>query len=99
MQVRDMSIEERKLLHGIIWMGKDFTEFRRALVILFSSLGMTIPKIAEKVRFDEQVVHDVINHFNDVGLECIKDGSDGLLPAQFGRMNRTMHNWINLNNS
>jgi transposase len=45
--------------------------FRRAMMLLASAGGSTVPAIARLVQADEETVRDVIRRFNEVGLSCL----------------------------
>ena len=45
--------------------------YRRALIVLASIGGNTVPAIARLVDADEDTVRDVIHAFNEVGLRCL----------------------------
>ena len=44
---------------------------RRAMVILASAGGNTVPVIARLVRGDEDAIRQVIHRFNEMGLACL----------------------------
>jgi transposase len=44
---------------------------RRAMVILASASGNTVPAIARLVQGDEDAIRQVIRRFNEMGLACL----------------------------
>ena len=44
---------------------------RRAMVIMASASGNTVPAIARLVQGDEDAVREVIHRFNEMGLACL----------------------------
>jgi transposase len=47
------------------------TRVRRALIVMASASGTTVPAIARLVAADEDTVRQVIHRFNEVGLACL----------------------------
>lgn len=45
--------------------------YRRAMIVLASSSGNTVPAIARLVAADQDTVRDVIHSFNEIGLACL----------------------------
>ena len=44
---------------------------RRAMVIMASASGNTVPAIARLVQGDEDAIREVIHRFNEIGLACL----------------------------
>jgi transposase len=45
--------------------------YRRAMMLPASAGGNRVPVIAQLVQADEDMVRDVIHHFNEIGLACL----------------------------
>jgi transposase len=45
--------------------------FRRAMMLLASAGGSTVPVSARLAQADEDTVRDVIHRFNEIGLSCL----------------------------
>ena len=64
-------LEGQRLL-GIVRRGSASpVRYRRAMIVLASSSGNTVPAIARLVAADEDTVRDVIHSFNEIGLRCL----------------------------
>src|SRR4051812_15201585 len=75
-RVRRLTSAERQRLQRIIRRGEskqggNVIRWRRALMILASAAGNTVPVIARMVAADEDTVRDVIHQFNEVELDCL----------------------------
>jgi transposase len=55
---------------------------RRAMVILASANGNTIPAIARLVQGDEDAIRQLIHRFNEMGLACLDPRWAGGRPRQ-----------------
>jgi len=72
--VRTLSNEERKRLEAGL-RSKDAFVLRRCQMLLASSRGNEVPRIAENLGCGQQTVRDAIHDFNDRGLDALTPGS------------------------
>jgi transposase len=71
-KVRDLSDEEGKRLQRIVRRGGGSTiRYRRALIVLASAGGNSVPVIARLVFADEDRVREVIHRFNELGMASL----------------------------
>src|SRR5690625_4594211 len=71
-RARRLTDQEGQKLQRIVRRGSTSTvRYRRAMMILASSSGNTVPVIAKLVAADEDTVREVIHAFNDQGLSCL----------------------------
>ncbi|WP_455357560.1 IS630 family transposase [Streptomyces sp. SYSU K217416] len=71
-RVRRLAEQEGQILLRIVRRGSTSTvRFRRAMMVLASAGGNTVPAIANLVQADEDTVRDVIHRFNEIGLACL----------------------------
>jgi transposase len=75
-RVRRLSPAEGQRLQRIVRRGEskqggNVIRWRRAVMILASAGGNTVPVIARLVAADEDTVREVIHRFNQVGLDCL----------------------------
>jgi transposase len=71
-RVRRLTDAEGQRLQRIVRRGTGSTvRLRRAMVILASAGGNTVPAIARLVAADEDSVREVIHRFNEMGLACL----------------------------
>jgi transposase len=71
-RVRRLTDAEGQRLQRIVRRGTGSTvRLRRAMVILASAGGNTVPAIARLVQADEDSVREVIHRFNEMGLACL----------------------------
>ena len=75
-RVRRLSDEEGQRLLQIVRRGepkmtKSVIRYRRAMVVLASASGNTVPAIARLVAADEDTVREVIHRFNDLGMKAL----------------------------
>ena len=71
-RARRLTDEEGRRLLQITRRGKHASiRVRRALIIMASASGTTVPAIARLVAADEDTVRDVIHAFNARGLACL----------------------------
>lgn len=71
-RVRRLTEQEGQKLQRIVRRGSTSTvRFRRAMMLLASAGGSTVPVIANLVQADEDTVRDVIHRFNEIGLACL----------------------------
>nr|WP_258564205.1 IS630 family transposase [Streptomyces himalayensis] len=71
-RVRRLTKQEGQKLQQIVRRGSASTvRFRRAMMLLASAGGNSVPVIARLVQADEDTVRDVIHSFNEIGLACL----------------------------
>jgi transposase len=75
-KVRRLSDEEGQRLLQIVRRGepkmtKSVIRYRRAMVVLASASGNTVPAIARLVAADEDTVREVIHRFNELGMKAL----------------------------
>jgi len=69
---RRLTEEEGRRLVRIVRRGtRSSVRFHRALIIMASASGNTVPAIARLVAADEDTVRAVIHRFNEIGLDCL----------------------------
>ncbi|GLW03896.1 hypothetical protein Slala05_75260 [Streptomyces lavendulae subsp. lavendulae] len=79
-RVRGLTEQEGRKLQRIVRRGSTSSvRFRRAMVLLASAGGSTVPVMARMVQAGEDTVRDVIRKFNEIGLACLN------LPSMGGR--------------
>lgn len=72
LKARRLTNPEGQKLQRIVRRGNTNTvRYRRAMIILASSSGNTVPVIARLVAADEKTVREAIHAFNDQGLSCL----------------------------
>jgi transposase len=72
--VRTLSNDERKRLEAGL-RSKDAFVLRRSQMLLASSRGEHVPRIATNLNCGQQTVRDAIHDFNERGLDALKAGS------------------------
>src|SRR3954468_20556235 len=75
-KARRLSDEEGQRLLQIVRRGepkmtKSVIRYRRALVVLASASGKSVPAIARLVAADEDTVREVIHRFNELGMRAL----------------------------
>jgi transposase len=71
-KVRRLTDQEGQRLQQIVRRGSTGTvRYRRAMMLLASAGGNTVPVIAQLVQADSDTVRDVIHRFNEIGLACL----------------------------
>jgi transposase len=71
-RARRLNQDEGQYLLRLVRRGKhESIRVRRALIIMASASGTTVPAIARLVAADEDTVRDVIHAFNREGLACL----------------------------
>ncbi|MEU7298550.1 helix-turn-helix domain-containing protein, partial [Streptomyces exfoliatus] len=71
-KVRRLTDQEGQKLQRIVRRGSTSTvRYRRAMMLLASAGGNTVPVIARLVQADEDTVRDVIHRFDKIGLACL----------------------------
>ncbi|GAA3821047.1 hypothetical protein GCM10022226_46680 [Sphaerisporangium flaviroseum] len=66
-----MDAEGQKLQQIVRRGSTSSVRYRRAMILLASAGGNTVPVIARLVAADEDTVRDVIHRFNEIGLTCL----------------------------
>ena len=94
-KVRRLSAAEGARLQRIVRRGEsklggNVVRWRRAMILLASAGGNTVPVIARLVAADEDTVREVIHRFNKIGLDCLDPqwagGRPRLLDAAEGEL-------------
>jgi transposase len=71
-RARRLTSDEGQYLLRLVRRGKhESIRVRRALIVMASASGTTVPAIARLVAADEDTVRDVIHAFNAEGLACL----------------------------
>jgi transposase len=71
-RVRRLTDQEGQRLQQIVRRGSTSSvRYRRAMMLLASAGGNTVPVIARLVQADEDTVRDLIHRFNETGLACL----------------------------
>jgi transposase len=71
-RVRRLTDQEGQKLQQIVRRGSTSSvRYRRAMILLASGGGNTVPVIARLVQADEDTVREVIHRFNQIGLACL----------------------------
>src|SRR3954467_11964256 len=75
-RARRLSDEEGQRLLQIVRRGepkmtKSVIRYRRAMVVLASASGNTVPAIARLVAADEDTVREVVHRFNELGMKAL----------------------------
>jgi transposase len=71
-RARRLTEDEGRRLQQIVRRGTGSPiRLRRAMVIMASASGNTVPAIARLVQGDEDAIRQVIHRFNEIGLACL----------------------------
>jgi transposase len=71
-RARRLTDQEGQRLLSIVRRGSaSAVRYRRAMIVLASSSGNTVPAVARLVGAHEDTVRDVIHAFNEIGLRCL----------------------------
>ena len=82
-RARRLTEQEGRKLQQIVRRGKhESVRVRRALIIMASASGTTVPAIARLVQAHEDTVRDVIHSFNERGLAALDPRWAGGRPRQ-----------------
>ncbi|WSI23561.1 helix-turn-helix domain-containing protein [Streptomyces sp. NBC_01343] len=85
-RVRGLTEQEGQKLQHIVRRGSTGSvRFRRAMMLLASAGGSTVPVIARPVQADGDTVRDVIHKFNEIGLACLDPRWAGGRPRLLNR--------------
>jgi predicted ThiF/HesA family dinucleotide-utilizing enzyme len=86
-RVRRLTGEEGAKLQRLVRRGEgqgkaSVVRYRRALVVLSSAGGNTVPVIARLVQTSEDRVREVIHNFNKTGMACLDPSGRVAVPAR-----------------
>lgn len=85
-RVRRLTEQEGQKLQRIVRRGHTCTvRFRRAMMLLASAGGNSVPVIANLVQANEDTVRDLIHRFNEIGLGCLDPRWAGGRPRLLNR--------------
>ncbi|GAA2698627.1 MULTISPECIES: IS630 family transposase [Actinosynnema] len=82
--VRSLSMEEGRKLARIGRTAKDPVRLRRAIVVLMSAQGQSVPDITSLMQFSADYVRDVIHAFNERGFAALDPKWSGGRPRVIG---------------
>ncbi|MEV6868174.1 helix-turn-helix domain-containing protein [Streptosporangium subroseum] len=71
MFVRPLSMEEGRKIQRITRTAKDPVKLRRAIVVMMSGQGQSVPDITSLMQVGDDYVRDVIHTFNERGFEAL----------------------------
>ncbi|WP_319993815.1 helix-turn-helix domain-containing protein [Micromonospora sp. DR5-3] len=81
-KVRRLSDAEGQKLQRIVRRGSTNTvRYRRAMIVLASAGGNSVPVIARLVQADEDTVREVVHKFNEKGLACLDPNGREAVPV------------------
>jgi transposase len=69
--VRPVTMSEGRRLQRIGRSSKDPVKLRRAIVVLMSAQGQSVPDIAHLLDCSAEYVRGVIHDFNDIGFKAL----------------------------
>lgn len=69
--VRPLTMEEGRKLQRITRSAKDPVKLRRAIVVMMSGQGQSVPDITSLMQVGDDYVRDVIHAFNDRGFDAL----------------------------
>ncbi|SFE62921.1 Homeodomain-like domain-containing protein, partial [Actinopolyspora alba] len=69
--VRSLSMEEGRKVQRISRTAKDPVKLRRAIVVLMSAQGQSVPDITSLMQVSDDYVRDVIHAFNERGFDAL----------------------------
>lgn len=75
-QVRDLTPAEGQVLQRLLRRGTDPIRYKRALVVLTSAQGLSIPEIAGHQLLSREYVRRIIHQFNADGLSSLRPRYD-----------------------
>ncbi|MCF2534078.1 IS630 family transposase [Yinghuangia soli] len=85
-KVRRLTEDEGRKLQRIVRRGTtSAVRFRRAMIVLASAGGNTVPVIARLVQADEDTVRDVVHRFNEIGMASLDPRWAGGRPRLLSR--------------
>jgi transposase len=89
--VRPLSMEEGRRLQRISRTAKDPVRLRRAIVVMMSGQGQTVPDITSLLQVGDDYVRDVIHAVNQRGFDALDPKWSGGRPRRIGEQVRE---WI-----
>jgi transposase len=89
--VRPLSVEEGRKLQRITRRSKDPVRLRRAIVVLMSGQGRSVPDITALLQVSADYVRDVIHAFNERGFAALDPKPSGGRPRRIGEQ---LREWI-----
>ena len=69
--VRPLTMEEGRKLQRITRSAKDPIKLRRAIVVMMSGQGQSVPDITSLMQVSDDYVRDVIHAFNEMGFDAL----------------------------
>lgn len=97
MQVKMLTSEERMILHRIILKGEDYVQFRQAVIILYSDLGMDPEELMRLAQADEETVASVIEAFNSMGMSYVDHQEVWQAPMHLDLHDPSIEDWSDIN--
>lgn len=82
--VRPVSMEEGRRLQRVSRTAKDPVRLRRAIVVLMSAQGQSVPDITSLMQVSADYVRDVVHAFNERGFEALNPKWSGGRPRTIG---------------
>lgn len=86
--VRSLSMEEGRKVQRISRTAKDPVKLRRAIVVLMSAQGQSVPDITSLMQVSDDYVRDVIHAFNERGFDALDPKWSGGRPTVIGEQLR-----------
>ncbi|MBR7831477.1 helix-turn-helix domain-containing protein [Actinospica sp. MGRD01-02] len=83
-----MSMEEGRKLQRITRTAKDPVRLRRAIVVMMSAQGQSVPAITSLMQVTDDYVRDVIHAFNERGFEALDPKWSGGRPPTISQDTR-----------
>ncbi|SEM66608.1 helix-turn-helix domain-containing protein, partial [Nonomuraea pusilla] len=78
--VRPLTMEEGRKLQRITRSAKDPVKLRRAIVVMMSGQGQSVPDITSLMQVSDDYVRDVIHAFNEKGFDALDPKWNGGRP-------------------
>ncbi|MEV4173810.1 helix-turn-helix domain-containing protein [Nonomuraea sp. NPDC049709] len=75
--VRPLSMEEGRRIQRITRTAKDPVKLRRAIVVMISRQGQSVPDITSLMQVSDDYVRDVIHAFNERGFDALAQNGAG----------------------
>ena len=86
--VRPVTMTEGQRLQRIGRTARDPIELRRAIVVLMSAQGQSVPDIAHLLDCSQEYVRGVIHAFNDIGFQALDQKWSGGRPRTISEQAR-----------
>lgn len=86
--VRPLSIEEGRRLQRITRTAKDPVKLRRAIVVMMSAQGQSVPDITSLMQVTDDYVRGVVHAFNERGFEALDPKWSGGRPPTISQDTR-----------